>query len=537
MALRRRMYALFATAVFAAAIVFALGAGPAYAADNSGCFGCHGDQSTAPTQTIAGKTVSLWVNPAAYATTKHGGQLCTACHGTQSEAHDKANRTYGSWARFSSSASAATTASWNFWKVDGRKCVTCHTDPEYTKFFSSDHSTSQNMKFNPDGSPRKAVTLVGSLGTTYTANEDYVPRDCERCHMGNNCGPCHWDATIIQNPKAPTVTGSLLDLWTDYSSAATAKKGGLSEYAIDWTANIATHDFRSKADLTTSNEVCNACHTGYTQTPEALFPDLGIFDWGPRRHGQTSELMLSGARGVHETLQLCTDCHKKVHDVKAPESMLQWRQDHDVNCVECHPDRKITGAGVPHQDVYCTACHGTEVNAILDPNGGGTGVPLVIPRVTKHLEQQGYPSHNLRRDVDCVRCHVEGGNQTGALPMSQIRTIDIHQTAAVRLPTALTLKVEYQGHSVTTMVHGHTVTLTAKLTGGTFADGTTVRFYKRMSGHSYKLAKIVEVNSEGVAIYQYRVFARGARYHLVKFLGNDTYLPASIGHGVRLYVK
>jgi hypothetical protein len=490
------MYALFATAVLAAGIVFAWGAGPAYA-DNAVCFACHGNQSTAPTQTIAGKTVSLWVNPA-YAASKHGGQECTACHGTQSEAHDIANRTYGSWARFSASASAATTASWNFWKVDGHKCVACHTDPEYAKFFASDHSTSWNMKFNPDGSPRQEVKIIGSLGTTYTANENYVDRDCGRCHMGNNCGSCHWDAPIIQNPKAPTVTGSLLDLWTDYSTAATSKKGGLSEYAIDWTANIATHDFRSKADLTTSNEVCNACHTGYTQTPEALFPDLGIFDWGPRRHGQTAELMLSGARGVHETLQLCTDCHKKVHDVTAPESMLQWRQDHDVNCVECHPDRKIMGVGVPHQGVYCTACHATEVNAILDPNGGGLGVPLVIPRVTKHLEQQGYPSHNLRRDVDCVRCHVVGGNQTGALPMSQIRAINIHPPVALpkaTVHTPVAPSTMYRGHSYT--IYGY---VAPKHSSGYYL--VELRFYKK--------------NSAGHYVYHHHVHARRYYYSSTK---------------------
>lgn len=431
MNIKRMLLLLPLMTVLALGFVAALGADIAVASGDA-CFVCHGIKATAPSQTIAGKTVSLWVDPVAYAASKHGAQECTVCHGSESEAHDKTKRTYGGWARFSVSTSTDTSGTWNFWKVPGDRCMICHTSPSYAKFSTSDHATGWNMAHTPDGANRKVVDIVGSDGVTYHADENYTEADCGRCHMGNNCAPCHWKTAIINNPKNTATGGitSILDLWTDYSAAATAKKSALCENAIDWTQNIATHDFRPKTELTSSNTVCVACHGGYLATPDASKPAIKIFGPGYSRHGQSEELQRSGARGVHETLQRCTDCHKAVHDVKSPESMLQWRQNPDVTCIGCHPTRKITGVGVPHQRVSCLACHATGVDAILDPNGGGTGVPLIIPRVIKHLVQQGWASHDLRRDTDCSRCHVDGGNQTGAPAMSKITAINPHATGA-----------------------------------------------------------------------------------------------------------
>ena len=438
---RHRFFLLLLMSLLALGLVAAWGAGIAAAADNSACFGCHGDAATAPSQTIAGRTVSLYVNPTAFAATKHGAQLCTACHGPSSEAHDTANRTYGSWARLSGKTTTDTTMSWNFWKVSGDKCVTCHTDPSYAKFFGSDHSTANNMMHNPDGSDRKLVDIVGSDGLTYHANENYTEADCGRCHMQKNCAACHWKTQIVQNPNKVATGGitDLLNLWSDYSAAATTMKSGLSEYAIDWPQNIATHDFRTKTDMESSNVVCSACHIGFPEKADASIPAIGIWGIGMKRHGQTQELQRAGARGVHETLQQCTDCHSgsAIHDVSAPESMLQWRQDHDVNCIDCHPTKKIMGVGVPHQNADCTACHATQVDAILDPDGGGTGVPLLIPRVIKHNEMQGWPTHDLRRDTDCQRCHVQGGALTGAPAWSAVMAIDVHEDVTPPMTKAL----------------------------------------------------------------------------------------------------
>jgi hypothetical protein len=96
------------------------------------------------------------------------------------------------------------------------------------------------------------------------------------------------------------------------------------------------------------------------------------------------------------------------------------------------------GAGVPHQSVDCTACHATQVDAILDPDGGGPGIPLVIPRVIKHNVQQGWPTHDLRRDTECQRCHVQGGAQTGAPAWSAVMAMNPHVDVTAPVTKALT---------------------------------------------------------------------------------------------------
>lgn len=385
----------------------------------AGCLACHGNQVAAPSQTIGSKTVSLYVDAAKYAASTHGQQACTACHGTEPEAHNKSARTYGSWARFDveTALDPKDDTTWNFWKVDGQKCVACHTEDKYQAYFTSDHATLKNLRFNPDGSPRVVKDVVGTDGVTYHTNQDYSASDCGRCHLKNNCATCHWKATRVNNPGNKPVLHNgntildVLEIWTDYSANAGNVKTALAEYALDWTANIESHDFRdTKTELQQSNDVCESCHVGFLVKPDATNAAIGLFGPQMKRHAQTQELELSAARGVHDTLKYCADCHKSVHGVGSPESMLQWRQQHDVNCVDCHPNRKIMGAGVPHQDVDCTACHADEVAAIRDPDGGGPGVSLVIPEVVKANMNQGWPTHNIRRDTSCTRCHTRGNH-------------------------------------------------------------------------------------------------------------------------------
>jgi len=64
-------------------------------------------------------------------------------------------------------------------------------------------------------------------------------------------------------------------------------------------------------------------------------------------------------------------------------------------------------------------------------------VPLLIPRVVKHGEMQGWPTHDLRRDTDCQRCHVKGGALTGAPEWSAVMAIDVHQDVTPPVTKAL----------------------------------------------------------------------------------------------------
>ena len=203
---RHRFFVLLLMAILALGLAGAWGAGIAAAADNSACFACHGTESSAPSQTIAGKTVSLYVNPAAFATTKHGGRVHRLSRRVRRGARQGAAYLWQLGA-LRVATSTDTSATWNFWKVSGDKCVACHTDPWIAKFFTSDHSTAWNMMYNPDGTPREEVD-VGTDGVTYHTNEDYTEANCGRCHMQKNCATCHWKTPIRSTTRPRSRLGT-----------------------------------------------------------------------------------------------------------------------------------------------------------------------------------------------------------------------------------------------------------------------------------------------------------------------------------------
>jgi len=209
---------------------------------------------------------------------------------------------------------------------------------------------------------------------------------------------CYWNSKITQKQE-----GNVLDLWTLFDADSDKAKGAMTEYSMDWTVNVASHEFRSAETLKSSNEVCSACHIGYYQGDKSK-PALGLAGIGIRRHPQTQELALSAARGVHETMQLCTACHTDTHEMVLKNTEMGGRTGSTLTCATCHADKAM--AGENHKTVTCAACHDAELGVHLD---GG----LVVPMALKHSVEESWPSHNLTTDVLCAKCHV-AGNTVGA---------------------------------------------------------------------------------------------------------------------------
>ena len=363
---------------------------------NESCLFCHGIENIA--MTVGKESVPVYVDFAAYQQTKHGDVECVQCHTdiNPTPPHN-ANRTYGSWARFSLKDTDVTLTR-NFYSVSADACLVCHDDPAYAAVPQSEHGTIKDMKFLADGSPRVEVILKGTDGQEYKADENFAPADCERCHINTNCASCHWASAINQKQE-----GSVLDLWTMYDKESDTAKGAMTEYGMDWTINVASHEFRSAEDLTSSNDVCTACHIGYYQGDKSI-PALGLEGIGIRRHPQVQELALSAQRGVHENVQLCTACHTDVHDMTLKNTEHGARLEGKAQCTNCHADK--TPAGETHKTVTCIACHDAELGVHLD-NG------MVYPMALKHNLEESWPSHNLTKDVQCTKCHV-AGNEVGA---------------------------------------------------------------------------------------------------------------------------
>ncbi|MBI5652921.1 MAG: hypothetical protein HZC40_21105 [Chloroflexi bacterium] len=355
------------------------------------CLTCHGNKDLA--MKVGDESVPLFVNATAFAAGKHAKVECTACHtGINPVPPHNAKRTYGSWSRFSV-RDTDTTKTRNYYTVTTDGCLKCHADAKYQAFLKSEHSTYKDTKNVPDGKPRQEIKKIGTDGKEYIIDENFVASDCERCHMGNTCATCHWKTQIKQKQA-----GNVLDLWTKYDAASDTTKGNLTEYAMDWTVNVATHEFLNAKALTSSNEVCQACHIGYIQGDKSVAA-LGIFGIGVRRHPQAQELQLSAQRGVHETQQICANCHKDLHEMVFKNSEHGARLGGKTQCTNCHADKAMKTA--THKTVTCIGCHDAELTVQLDHG-------MVYPLALKHNLTESWPSHNLVKEVKCEKCHVAG---------------------------------------------------------------------------------------------------------------------------------
>ena len=376
---------------------------------NAQCLSCHGNKDLV--LKVGTETVPLYVSQAAYGAGKHAKAECTSCHtGINPTPPHNIKRTYGSWARFSAK-NTDTTKTRNYYTVDGGACLACHKDARYAAFMKSEHATIKDLKFEANGKPRVETKVKGTDGKDYVLNETFAgnENDCGRCHISTNCGTCHWKTRITQKQA-----GSVIDLWNKFDKESDTAKGAMTEYAMDWTVNVATHEFVGKAALTKSNDVCTACHVGYYQGDKSVAA-LGVQGNGVRRHPQVQELQLSVQRGVHKTKQLCTDCHSDLHDLLLQNTEQGARLGGKTQCINCHADK---APRTSHASVTCAACHGAELGTQLDAE-----MKKLVPMAIKHKMKVSWPSHNLTREVSCVKCHF-AGNKLGAA--EKIRLLKIH---------------------------------------------------------------------------------------------------------------
>ncbi len=370
------------------------------------CLKCHGNKELS--MKVGEETVPLYVDQVAYRQGKHGKTECLVCHMRMFAAPPhNAKRVYGSWARFSVKKTDVTKTR-NFYSVPAEACLTCHKDKGMQAFSQSEHATIKDLKFTANGEPRVERKLKGTDGKEYIADENFDAADCERCHINSNCAACHWKSQIEQKQ-----TGSAIDLWTKYDKDSDTSKGAMTEFAMDWTMNVAAHEFVGKAELTKSNNLCSACHTGYYQGDKSIAA-IGISGMGVRRHPQSEELQLSIQRGVHKTKQFCTDCHKDLHSVKLKNTEQGGRLKGKTQCINCHAKKVPKDS---HADVTCIACHAVDTSVTRDE-----GAWKVVASVIKHKVQENWPSHNLAKKAQCAKCHV-AGNKIGAPESVKARKI------------------------------------------------------------------------------------------------------------------
>jgi hypothetical protein len=124
--------------------------------------------------------------------------------------------------------------------------------------------------------------------------------------------------------------------------------------------------------------------------------------------------------------ELCAKCHEGQHGFEVTEEQNLSPAHHDWECIRCHgPHGSVSkctdchdpksGAGASehdrHPSVSCTACHDQGGLSIWqEQNSASVYFGKFVPRRFAHT-LRSWPSHNLARKVDCLRCHHQRNSQ------------------------------------------------------------------------------------------------------------------------------
>ncbi|MBK6914118.1 MAG: T9SS type A sorting domain-containing protein [Ignavibacteriales bacterium] len=383
---------------------------------NSECFNCHSNQSLQMIITIEGGTeiIPLYVNETAYNGTLHGQLQCVQCHTDITASNLFTHSTgganalikyYGSWARFSKSDTTTNAdgspRTRNYYTTASLSCTNSGCHASKNNFTSTRHHTISRLK----GSHTKDVNgdIVG---------ENY-DKSCSRCHT--TCGTCHFETSKYQK-----VAGDVLAIWDSLQTLGETpfpNAAAMTEWSMDWTTNVESHNFVTPQQLTADNDVCRSCHVGYYRpatygylSEDPPYPTAN--GTSIKRHPQYYELLQSDA---HSALT-CANCHSDVHSY--PDGDFDWQLEGDVICQDCHsPVDHYT----QHTSVDCISCHATGFARSVGQDGHDVWRwPVndrVRPYAVKYKEGLNWYPHNIEKPdpvTSCAaKCH-DNGNLIGA---------------------------------------------------------------------------------------------------------------------------
>jgi hypothetical protein len=394
---------------------------------NAQCFACHSNPTLQKTVEVSGGTeiVPLYVNAVLYTANTHGALLCVDCHTDITPANlythaaggtNALQKNYGSWARFSKSDTTVNTDGFpktrNYYTAASLSCSQsgCHTSK--SEFTNSRHHTIWRLKNS------HTKTVNGEI-----VGEDY-DKTCSRCHT--TCGTCHFKATKYQK-----VTGDILAIWDSLQTLGEGpfpNAAAMTEWSMDWTTNIESHEFVTPEQLSADNDVCRSCHVGYYRpatygylSEDPPYPTAN--GTSIKRHPQYYELLQSNAHGT----QSCATCHIDVHSY--PDGDFDWQVDGDVICQDCHT---MTNHYAQHTTVDCISCHATGFAKSVGQNGHDVWRwPVnnrVRPLAVKYKEALNWYPHNIEKPdatTSCTAiCHYEG-NLISASPSSVLLDTEV----------------------------------------------------------------------------------------------------------------
>jgi len=400
---------------------------PYYNPVNDTCFICHNVSTLKKTITtsLGAETVPLYVNRDKFARSLHRGQSCQDCHTdiVLHKGHPDVPKNYGGWANFSAEDTLLTR---NYTTQAAIACPTCHGR---SSFLNSQHYLIGKIK----GSHAEQFggTQIG---------KDYNKAKCGKCHL--TCATCHFKGTRIQQTVGDIANS------TDWSQLLKGQlvpdADGLTNWSIDWTTNVESHDFAIAEDLEGSNDLCRMCHTGfYTQYnatgyyhPDGSQSWESIVSQGLQKYPKYEEWsFLSGnisvmtgtnpsldsiyaeVRNSEHYSMKCIDCHDRIHSLTP------------ITCLKCHDD-KLIPEGREHSDVGCEACHDATMKPFRVIESVFPFSSTVRAAAIRDNKVIDWRSHMIRRPERipsfCIyKCHNPVGQSTVGAPVD-FEIIDIH---------------------------------------------------------------------------------------------------------------
>jgi hypothetical protein len=395
---------------------------PYYNLANDSCFVCHNISTLK--KTIGNEIVPLYVNRDKFARSIHRANRCVDCHAdivwdNVKKEHPIVPKYYGGWVNFSAEDTIQTR---NYTTRASTTCVNCHTGQ--AGFFSSQHYLIEDIK-NSRMDPVKAYDNI-------EVGKDYDKAKCGKCHL--TCATCHFKSVKIRKVYGID-GGEVWDFWSDLLKGERFREADeMTNWAIDWTANVESHDFAAGEELSNSNDLCQVCHTGfytnYNKTgyyhPDGLSDFDSLVSQGVEKYPKYEERrLIKGDIVVHTGIPSldsayesivnegvmkeysCTYCHDRIHSLTP------------ITCKKCHSVsfNKFGYTLAPHLDVACVACHDATMNVWRDPDSSDT----VRVAAIKNNKVINWHSHMLVKpdgettDFCERRCHnPETGRIIGA---------------------------------------------------------------------------------------------------------------------------
>ncbi len=333
---------------------------PFYNPTNDTCFICHNVSTLKKTilTSLGSEVVPLYVNRDKFARSLHRAQRCQACHTdiVLHKGHGAVPKSYGGWANFSAEDTLLTR---NYTTQASIACPACHGR---SSFLDSPHYLIEKIKASREKINQANGVHIG---------KEYDQAKCGKCHL--TCATCHFKGTRIQQ-----TAGEVTDWWSQLLNGQTLDDPeGQTNWQIDWTTNVESHDFAGAEELEESNDLCRMCHTGYytSYSTTGYYPVDTVGNYqslvsqGIQKYPKFEEWrFLSGnitvMTGTNQTLdslygevrnpphssRLCLECHSSIHSLRR------------ISCLNCHDDKEFS-PGSLHSDVGCEACHDATMSA------------------------------------------------------------------------------------------------------------------------------------------------------------------------------